>query len=757
LEKKAVVKNRKESLKILSIASGTIINSSKDIVLLIDCKGNILEVNKSAMKFLKLKDQSDRPWVFYGCLNKSSKSFFKKNVDHSIKSGKQLKVEYADNNKYFEVSIYPVKVKNNPACAAIYISDISKRKKMELLLNESEAHYRKLYMETPSPYHSLDKNANIITVNPAWEKFLGYKKSEVLGKFFGDLVDIPVSLFKRNFAKFKEKGEVSNLEYRLIRKDGTIVHALFTGIVKYHKNGKFSHTHCVMSDITDRANMARERIRLQQAITQSHSPVVITDIEGNIEFVNPAFTRITGYSFNEVKGRNPRILKTELYDQAFYKKLWETILSGQTWKCEFFNRKKNGEKYWELASISPVYDQKKNLINFIKVSEDITRIKEIEQQLREEKQKAEQANLLKSTFLANMSHEIRTPMNGIVGFSELLARPNLSKEQKDKFVKVINDNCNSLLNLIDDIIDISKIEANQLNVNPVSAEILPLMRELAVLFEKILADKHKNHVKFITEIPDDFENLHIVTDPVRLKQIFTNLIGNSVKFTSAGYIKIGVERNAGQLAFFVEDTGIGISANKQKLIFEEFAQADKFISQKFGGTGLGLSISRGLIKNLGGNISVESSEGQGSRFVFTIPDITPDNPGVEKLLAQVNILGLKEKNILIVDPDEVNYLFLKYAFGETGFEITRVGGVLSVYRKIDTQRYDAVIISGELPDNLIELGNIIKKQNPGARIFVMSEQKPANLSIKFRGVNVAAYLKKPLDTKEISRFVKELG
>jgi signal transduction histidine kinase len=244
--------------------------------------------------------------------------------------------------------------------------------------------------------------------------------------------------------------------------------------------------------------------------------------------------------------------------------------------------------------------------------------KEIEEKLIEEQEKATESDRLKSAFLANMSHEIRTPMNAIIGFSELLEDDRQEEEDRIMFIRLIQKNGEILLNLINDIIDISKIEANLLSIRKKPVNLNKFLNEVECHYIETIATRSDRNIKFLMEInlePD----LIISTDSIRLRQILDNLIGNAIKFTTSGSITVNIKKEEGTVYFSVSDTGIGISPDQQETIFGRFMQAEHDPKINFGGTGLGLAISKNLIELLGGNIHVKSEPGKGSTFYFHIP------------------------------------------------------------------------------------------------------------------------------------------
>ena len=254
----------------------------------------------------------------------------------------------------------------------------------------------------------------------------------------------------------------------------------------------------------------------------------------------------------------------------------------------------------------------------MEVATDITDRKQTEIELVHAKEHAEESDRLKSAFLANMSHEIRTPLNGIVGLVQLLDS-NLTKKEYEEYINVINNCCNQLVTLIDDIIVLSKIEAKQMSIVPISINLNKFMHELYIFFETYMQANSKSHIELILDKEGFIDNYYIYADSSRLLQVLTNLINNSIKFTQKGYIRFGYRQiSPDKLEFKVEDTGIGVKLEHQKIIFEHFRQVELTNNRQYGGAGLGLSISRSLVHLMGGEMWLESVEGKGSTFYFTI-------------------------------------------------------------------------------------------------------------------------------------------
>lgn len=373
-------------------------------------------------------------------------------------------------------------------------------------------------------------------------------------------------------------------------------------------------------------NLAREKLveeknfgmrKLMTALEQSPNSIVITDITGSIEYVNPHFCKITGYSFEEVIGKTPRILKSGKEANEKYEEMWQQVLEGKTWTGEFLNLKKNGEHYWEQANIAPVCNEQGSIVSIIAIKEDITERKRVEQDMKTARLAAEAASRAKSEFLANMSHEIRTPMNGIIGMTDLCLQTQLDSQQHN-YLSAVRVSAENLLTILNDILDFSKIEAGKIDL--VQGPFL-LRTLIGQALQTLAAKAAERNLELVfhpsPETPDA-----LIGDPGRLKQIIINLVGNAIKFSENGQVIISAqpesENDSGCfISFSVTDSGIGIAEKHLQCIFAPFEQGDASTTKAYGGTGLGLSISKKLVELMEGTISVTSTLGVGSTFSFT--------------------------------------------------------------------------------------------------------------------------------------------
>jgi len=438
---------------------------------------------------------------------------------------------------------------------------------------------------------------------------------------------------------------------------------------------------------------------LSKAIKNSPVSVVITNPEGNIEFINPSFTSLTGYSLTDAIHKNFLEMKVEYNSGNNVIKAMESVKKGEVWKGEIHLQNKNGEHFWVIASFSPIFNRAGIVSHCVLSMEDITLRKEYEKELLLSKTKAEESDRLKSAFLSNLSHEIRTPLNAIIGFSSLLTDSDLSVAEKKNLSDVLYKNSNDLLKIIENLIEISEIETGQLVIKKSECRLNKLMHDLQDTF---LADDYKGkQVKLNVRTEVRSEDFTILTDPLRVKQVLMSLLSNASKFTERGFIEFGYAfKDESTLMFYVIDTGIGIEPDKQKYIFNPFRQVDDSNTRKFGGMGLGLAISKHIVEKLGGKIWLTSIPGSGTTFYFTIPYIPvrfkfDPEPKEEKKVSY----DWKNKTILVADDIDSNYVYIKAAVKNTNVEVLWAkNGIEAVDLVKKNSSIDLVLMDIVMPD-----------------------------------------------------------
>jgi len=358
---------------------------------------------------------------------------------------------------------------------------------------------------------------------------------------------------------------------------------------------------------------------------------------------------------------------------------------------------------------------KENLEKLVKIR--TSELEETNIQLQKAKEKAEESDRLKSSFLSNMSHEIRTPMNAIIGFSELLKEPGIPEETFSQYIEIITSKGNLLLSIINDIIDISKVEADKIEIIKSACNVNELINELFASFHKTKSKAGKSDIELKVVKPSSLEDIVLLIDAIRLKQVLSNLIDNAIKFTHKGYVEIGysiieVDKKE-RIKFYVKDTGIGISDEYLDIIFNRFRQIDDSHTREFGGTGLGLAISKRLVELLGGELSLESEIDSGSTFFFSIPyepvAITDEiNKG--KKSDKINF-NWENKQILIVEDNSAGFLLLESYLLNTGVKILKTeNGKEAVEICKSNNDIDLVLMDIQLPGmNGYQATELIKK------------------------------------------------
>lgn len=384
----------------------------------------------------------------------------------------------------------------------------------------------------------------------------------------------------------------------------------------------------------------------------------------------------------------------------------------------------------------------------------------LNQKLKIAKEKAEESDRLKSAFLSNMSHEIRTPMNAILGFSDLLIRAKLPENKRIEYIEIINSSGNQLLSLINDIIDISKIESNQIVIDDNTVvTITDIFKQLSVIFHS-KAQNHKIELNYSVSLSELQNKVYL--DEIRLKQILGNLIGNAIKFTNSGTVKYAVRLQKQELLFSVEDTGIGIDPHMQNVIFDRFRQADGSTTRDYGGTGLGLAISKALVELMGGKIWLTSEMGKGTIFYFTMPfkPLESEEWKVENSSEQdIENLTWNTKHILVVEDEEVNILFLTELLQPTGVRLSVARNAREAYEKIHKHpNINLVLMDIKIPKvDGYEITRVIKNENPGLIVIAQTAYALAEERNKILNSGFDDYISKPINKNLlytlISRYI----
>jgi len=445
-------------------------------------------------------------------------------------------------------------------------------------------------------------------------------------------------------------------------------------------------------------------------------------------------------------------------DVKSHKDLLHKIRSGNLNKVQYrIGTNPNDSFTAEITGRQISYESDKPDL-YIVVITDITERLSFIGSLQESKIKAEESDKLKTAFLANMSHEIRTPMNSIVGFSNLLSDRSLAVAKREEYLGHILQSSNILLNLIEDIIDISKIEAGQINFNSTYFNLNTVSKEIFASFKETSRDKN---VEFKLSLPENSDTIQCHTDPLRYKQVISNLLSNAIKFTESGFIEFGYtikeSHNKPSLEFFVKDTGIGIPKDKQEIIFERFRQVDDSQTRNYGGTGLGLSISKRLIEIMGGTIWVDSVPGSGSVFYFTLPYVKDDQSEANKITSTDPEIDWSDKTILVAEDESSNYELVKATLLKTRIKIIHTKNGEEAVNYIKTNgNVDVVLMDIRMPKmNGYDATRIIKSINPNIPVISVTAYAMSEDEAKSLQAGCDLYISKPIRPVKLIQILED--
>ena len=514
--------------------------------------------------------------------------------------------------------------------------DITERKQTESALRESE---RRLLMAQDGAHIGIwewDIQNNQVYWSAEYERLYGVATGSLRNnQDWRDCVvaeDLP--LIDAQWEQNIVNGRAFEAEFRIRRGDGEIRWMSSKGAAQYDDRGQPVLLSGINLDITERKQSEELLLKLSLAVEQSPESILITNLGGEIEYVNAAYVQHTGYSREEILGQNPRILQSGKTPRETYAELWTALQRGQSWRGELINRNKDGKESIEYAFITPLRQTNGRITHYVGVQEDITEKKRMGQELDAHRHhleelvlqrtneldvargRAEAANQAKSMFLANMSHEIRTPMNAILGLTHILRRDGATPPQADRLEK-IDHAAQHLLSVINDILDLSKIEAGRLVLEQRDFTLADVLDHV----HSLIADGARSKGLRVQESGSNVP-VWLRGDATRLRQALLNYASNAIKFTEHGSITLSarlLETAADRLRvrFEVVDTGIGIAEEELPRLFQAFEQHDVSTTRKYGGTGLGLTITQQLAEMMGGDAGAESELGKGSVFWFT--------------------------------------------------------------------------------------------------------------------------------------------
>ncbi|MBE2295869.1 MAG: PAS domain S-box protein [Phycisphaerales bacterium] len=620
--------------------------------------------------------------------------------------------------RWFSMTATPLSTGNGGAVIAH--TSITERKLAEATVERERGFLKTLIQTVPDPIWLKDPQGVFLACNPGFERLRGAKEADILGKTDYDFVDRDSadSLQKKDQEAIVTGSPTTDEEEVIFADDG---HQGLLETVKtpmYDDRGRLIGVLSIARDISSARRIAAQLRQLSLVVEQSPESIVITDLNARIEYVNAAFLRTTGYEYDEVLGKNPRVLHSGRTPKETFVALWAALAQGNSWKGEFHNRRKDGSEYIEFALIAPMRQADGRITHYMAIKEDITEKKQLNieldryrhhleelvtertTQLAEARERAEAANQAKSAFLANMSHEIRTPLNAIVGLTHLLQRTGSTPEQI-KRLDQITAAARHLLAILNDVLDLSKIEAGKLALEQVDFPLSTIFDQV----HSLIADAAKKKGLTI-ETDNDAVPPWLRGDSTRLRQALLNYAGNAVKFTERGTITLRarlLEEKEGELyiRFEVQDTGIGLAPEQQARIFEAFEQGDTSTTRQSGGTGLGLTITRRLVELMKGEVGVESEVGVGSTFWFTARLQRGQATSAFSVLNTENTKVLQQwptgLRLLLVEDNPINREVALELLRTTNLAVDTAADGEEAVAKARTTAYDLILMDIQMP------------------------------------------------------------
>ncbi len=734
---------------------------ANDAFFLISKDGSIVEANDKAIEMYgySLTELKGKPFILLEAPeNRTEWNDLIKKMRHDSGSVYESIHINRQGNKFFvEISAKIISIQNELFLVAI-VRDIEDRKKTEIQLIESEKKFYSLFQQA---YDSilLLKQDLIIDCNSKASKLFNILKEDLINRSIKEFISEKNQNLLEQFYNAianPEQAEGKSFQLSLRKSNGQVFDGELNISVVDLKGAKVAQV--FIRDVTERKQFLEHLEKFKRAIENTDEMLMITDVNGHIEYVNPAFEKITGYKLEEVKGKKPNILKSGVHPDEFYKDLWGTILSGKSWQGLIVNRKKDGKQYTEEMIISPIKNEKNEIISFVAIKKDVTERIKAEEELKKARIKAEESDRIKSNFLSMMSHEVRTPLNVILGFIDIIKNSVNSDEfpEKDHIFSVIERNSKRLITLINDIIDISRIESNEMKLEFGNHNAQMLLMRASAEFE--MEAKAKG-----LKIVDDYnlDDIFIRVDEIRFHQVMANLLSNAIKFTSRGEIVISAKVVENKLYISVKDTGIGIPKEFLPHLFQFFRQAEEGYNRNFEGAGLGLAITKKLVNLMNGEIYVESELNKGSTFTVVFPVVSKGEEEAQVMeeaqLIEPPIVESEEPTILIVEDNKDNSYFVEVILDKLGLKYYSVINSEQAFELLKNKPIDLILMDISLSGGMSgeEALKILKGTPKYQKIPIIAMTAHAMLGDKehFLSVGFDDYLAKPFTFDQLTQLL----
>lgn len=526
--------------------------------------------------------------------------------------------------------------------------------------------------------------------------------------------------------------------------------AIATILFRRHDAERDRH-HAELLDAVDEART------LSLVASRSSNMVLILDARGRVEWVNDAFVRISGYSREEVQDRKPSaFLRGPQTDDDVRRRIGRRIRAAEPFHTQIVNYTRDGNTFWVESDGQPVFDDNGEITRYIIVQTDVTEQKLAAEHLQQTRDAAEDLARAKSYFLASMSHEIRTPLNALLGLTELLLETDLDPEQRE-FATTAHSSGQLLLEILNNILDFSALEAGRIEFDTQHFDPRRLVRRVA---DTLGSDAERRRLAFRIDIHDSVP-LALVGDQARLQQILVNIVSNAIKFTETGGVEVEVEWSGECIEITVSDTGIGIPTDRVDRLFQPFSQANRSISQRFGGTGLGLAISKHLADMLGGHLTIESVEHEGTTARLSAPMSVGSPELVPSELSDVPITHTDATpRILVAEDDPINQRVTLHMLNRLGYKADLVPNGREAVDACVAHRYDLVLMDVHMPelDGVDATREIRRRLLPDRqpRIIALTASAMVGDREQFLEAGMDSYLSKPVQLRCLADAIDQL-
>ncbi len=642
--------------------------------------------------------------------------------------------------------------------------DISEIKQAEKELIASQNRIKTIIDTTIDGILICEKPDEYTYINRAGTNLVGYSKEQLKSITLDNIFQDNKEKLKyfRAFKIIDEKDEFKG-DIQIVNSKGDIRHVEVTGtsVVLDNRRQYYFSLHDITNRIYNEHALQLSEEKFRTLTENSRDHILRIEQNGKVSYCNSSFLREYGFTTEDVIGNVFTEIRNipEEFKRGLFPKVRDVLRNGIIANIEIVIHYKGRYLVFDWT-ITPETNVTGQAHSVLVVGRDFTGRKNAERELVIAKDRAESADKLKSAFLANMSHEIRTPLNAIVGFANLLKEDLIDNEEKEEYINIINKSSDNLMMLINDIIDLARIESGQLNLLRGEVSVNAMLNSLYTTFKQRAKTEKGESVSVVLSVPDTLQPMHILADENRLIQIFNNLLGNALKFTDKGVVEFGYTLDSEFVKFYVRDTGFGIVHEKHNLIFDQFRQADEAITKKYGGTGLGLTICKRLIDAMGGKIGLVSEPGEGAEFFFTIPLVIVESKEEEIAREKVTVIHHIEPNkqymwsdkmVLLIDDNSSVHLQLCKYLEKTGVTVisARTG---SSARELLRKRDDIsmVLMDIQMDDvNGVSFVQDMKKQGIKVPIIAQTTEELLKNSDEILKAGYDEFVSKPINREEL--------